>query len=686
MPIYSELEIHIQKDSQDQFMVSTRHRLDAGAIITSPVLFDFDPNNRAFFSGDPAVCGQALSAALFAPVGVRDALVAAQARSQATGVQLRVRLQIDPALSALHSLRWETLADPRDNSSLVCAGRSIFSRYLFTQGQYLPMLRPQTNIKALVVIANPTDLEGQAAIDVNAEAGTAINAMSNIEKTFLRSGGSATLAALLSGLKAGPDILYLVCHGVLEHGVPKLLLENPDGSGDVVDGQHLADQIKPDNTPSLVVLCSCQSAGTAQRGSDVMTSLGPLLANAGVPAVLAMQGNISMDSMDLFMPRFFEELAEHGEVDRAAAAARSFIANQPDWWMPVVFTRLDSARIWYSPGFGKPQDGVDPWARIVRNIGARTCTPVLGASVAEKLLGTRRDLARSWGETFRYPMSGRDTEDLPQIAQYLSVSQEGSFPRREFYKYVYLHLLREHRPLVPAHFLHLDEDDVLAQLGELVSTVGRALRAADESEPHRVLAGYKLPVYVTTDPSNLLVDALKEQTEQGKPVVPRVRLLQWNAASRALDEEYVSQSALEAGARPTKENPIVVKLFGDLADPGTLVMTEDQYFDYLTAVAATKDVIPPSVRYRLTDSALLFVGFQAEAWEFRVLFRSLLKLEGQDLRRDYEHFSVQIDPNSILDPGSARRYIEQYLQSKAKLKLYWGDVATFIAELKRRTQ
>lgn len=80
------------------------------------------------------------------------------------------------------------------------------------------------------------------------------------------------------------------------------------------------------------------------------------------------------------------------------------------------------------------------------------------------------------------------------------------------------------------------------------------------------------------------------------------------------------------------------------------------------------------MRARLNSSALLFVGLQAESQEFRVLFRSLLLLEGNDLQKDYEHFSVQIDPNSILDPGSARRYIEKYLQRKAKWRLYWGTL------------
>ncbi|MGT2490914.1 CHAT domain-containing protein [Cupriavidus basilensis] len=74
-------------------------------------------------------------------------------------------------------------------------------------------------------------------------------------------------------------------------------------------------------------------------------ALGPLLAQAGAPAVLAMQGNVSVATMDAFMPVFFTELRDHGDVDRAAGIARAAVGQQPDWWMPAVFTRLDSGRI-----------------------------------------------------------------------------------------------------------------------------------------------------------------------------------------------------------------------------------------------------------------------------------------------------------------------------------------------------
>lgn len=245
---------------------------------------------------------------------------------------------------------------------------------------------------------------------------------------------------------------------------------------------------------------------------------------------------------------------------------------------------------------------------------------------------------------------------------------------------MYRRILEKYPADVPEVLRDLDEIGVLENLGSLVSEVGRKIRSRDPVDPHTVLASYRLPIYVTTDPSDLLVDALREQG-----AAPRVRLLRWNSAAERCDDQYVSESPATAPARATREQPIVVKLFGDLSEPASLVITEDQFFDYLTKAASTKDTVPPAVRYRLSDSALLFVGFQADSWDFRVLFRSLLQLEGKDLRADYEHFSVQIDPNSILDPGSARRYIEKYLQAKAKLRLYWGDVPTFISELRTRT-
>lgn len=747
MSAYSELEIVIQRDSQGQFMASAE--ITAGGLNADEMsdkvaatAIRLDLEDEAHFSDVPAECGLALYKLLFSPDELSNALTTARANATARNCSLRVRLRIDPSADELHGLRWETLAAPvagsQDVKRLLYSDKVIFSRYLYSKTLRMHRMRAMKDIRALVVVANPDGL-GAAfeAIDAEKYVALVTDAMQSLHVTALASGGTATEDAIVKGLK-NADILFLVCHGVLGDDGPLLWLEKDDGTCDLVDGGQLAERIGGlERPPSLVVLSSCQSAGTGTPGSGALTALGPLLAAQGVAAVLAMQGNFGMNTAEAFMPRFFEELMEHGEVDRAVARARFDIMGEPDWWMPVVFTRLDKSRIWYPPGFRKATDGQDPWEPIVRNIKMKQYTPILGPSVAENIYGTHRELAQLWANDYKYPLNERDIEELPQVAQYLAVIQgDDLFPRYAFYKHVYQRLVDNYPKFLTLELCTLKDDQILKRLGEVISTVGGEMRFLDPYEPHAVLASYDLPVYITSDPSDLLVDALV-----ACKVKPRVRVLRWNQAAEDVDNGYIKEerdaaaaakkeavtkaklaaaakakleAVIEAGRdgtaeakqlaiaqaekaaaaktlqeaiddTPTSARPLVIKLFGDLRTPGSLVMTEDEYFDYLTKVTASAFAMPSALRSQLTLTPLLFVGFQAETWEFRVLLRSLFQNEGKDLKINRPHFAVQINPNSIVEPARARAYIENYLHVKSKLKLYWGDVATFVKDLKQRT-
>ncbi|WP_273767992.1 hypothetical protein, partial [Aeromonas hydrophila] len=70
----------------------------------------------------------------------------------------------------------------------------------------------------------------------------------------------------------------------------------------------------------------------------------------------------------------------------------------------------------------------DPWALIVDNITSQDSTPILGPSMNEALFGSRRELAREWGEIYHYPLGGHDVAGLPQIAQYLAVMRQDKYP------------------------------------------------------------------------------------------------------------------------------------------------------------------------------------------------------------------------------------------------------------------
>ena len=59
------------------------------------------------------------------------------------------------------------------------------------------------------------------------------------------------------------------------------------------------------------------------------------------------------------------------------------------------------------------------------------------------------------------------------------------------------------------------------------------------------------------------------------------------------------------------------------------MLREDEYFEFLRTTGRDPDAIPAVVRSAFADSALLFLGFRMEDWDFRVLFHSIMSQEGE---------------------------------------------------------
>ena len=116
-----------------------------------------------------------------------------------------------------------------------------------------------------------------------------------------------------------------------------------------------------------------------------------------------------------------------------------------------------------------------------------------------------------------------------------------------------------------------------------------------------------------------------------------------------------------------------------------MVLTEDDYFDYLMWINKSNPQIPipAQVINAWTDNALLFLGFEMSAWPFRMLFRSILNEERQQTRsRDYDSLVVQLQPgDDNIQPDRARKYLEKFF-SNEKFNIYWGSPNDFIKELR----
>ena len=680
---YADLEIALHRRDAVTWAVELRFSLprtdaETQLDVSGPLLADIDPRELDAID-DEEEYGLALGSGLFGH-GLGAAYQTAVATSQSQGVRLRVRLVMGASATALHGLRWETLRNPVDRSTLLTNENVLFSRYLSSQDWRPVGVRPRGDLKALAVVAGPSDLGSidagrpLAPVRVDEELARAREGLGSLSLTTLPGAATPTAAYLLDQVRRGVDVLYLVCHGYVVRGEPVLLLVDEDGSAAPLLASELIGQLRDlSRLPRLVFLASCQSAGAGagRRSEDagVLAALGPRLAEVGVPAVVAMQGNITMATSAAFTKAFFNSLDEDGLVDRATAVARAAVRDRPDWWVPALFMRLKSGRLWDQPGIAPGGERFDKWPSLITDFKVGKCTPVVGFGMADTLLGrTRREMAMEWAQSYRYPMAPHNRESLPQVAQYLSVNQNRRFPRLEYMSYVRRTVMERYRDDLPANLLGED-----VSLEDVIAGAWHLLHQREEAEPFSVLAQLPAPVYVTTLQSSLLTLAL---TDAGRK--PEVELCRWHE-----DIDWPeSVFEREPGFRPTAERPLIYHLLGTFDEPESLVLTEDDYFDFLIGVTRNQDLVPKVVRRQLSDSALMFVGFRLDEWDFRVLYRSLMRSEGGRRRDDYSHVAVQIDPEegATIDAGRARTYLESYFRS-ARVSLYWGSTEHFVKEL-----
>jgi hypothetical protein len=677
MYLYPDLEISLHRQDKGTYAVEFRFKQPDSDVEIRPEsgIVSIDPEDLNLKVFDTEAYAKLLTERFFADSRIEKAFIQARTSAATLNKPLRVRLLIQASEVELHSLHWETLCDPQSGKPLCMDENLFFSRFPTSTDWQPVKLRPMSHMRALVVVANPTGLEqyGLAKIDLEAELVRARNGLGSISISILpdiHTMNRATLHHILDLLREGDhDILYLVAHGSIVNNESWLWLEDENGEVARISGGDLASDLgNLSRRPLLVVLASCESAGT-QEG-NALTALGPRLAEAGIPAVIAMQGMVTMETVGKFMPVFFTELQRHdGEIDRAVTLARMRVSNRPDYWMPVLFTRLRDGKIWLPPGFGAD---FKSWPPLIRYVNTGKCTPILGPGLYESLLGSQREIARQWAESANYPLQPYTRESLPQVAQYLTVEVFEREPYEKLEEYLMMAVRERFTDLTPE-----TTQDGHETLESILERAWFADRKRSLINAYDIVSQLPLPIYITTNLNNLLAVALREA---GKD--PQVMLCPWNEYTNEWDKAN-SIYRREKDYTPTPERPLIYHLFGSLTEPDSIVLTEDDYFNFMIGVTRNRDSIPSDVRRALVDSALLFLGFQLDDWQFRVLFRSLLAQQGSERRRSYPHVAVQIAPDKsyILNPEAASRYLEKYFFESAKINLYWGSVKNFIYDL-----
>ena len=614
--------------------------------------------------------GELLGGALLKDDKVREAFTSACHVADSKEADLRVRLLVGPTAIELHTLRWEAARDPQKKNTLFTGERLLFSRYV-SSSDYRP-LRPKAELRAFAFIANPSDVAkySLAAVRVADELAGINDAFGSAVET-LAEGRRATLSALLEALREGFDVLYFVAHGKLIKGAPKIHLEKEDGTSDVVAGTDLVARLSELRVrPRLIVLGSCQSAGTAdqQTAEGYMTALGPRLAESGIPAVVAMQGTVSMDTEAMFMASFFEQLRRDGVVDLAMSVARTktFNAKRPDWWMPVLFMRLKSGRVWYEPGFGGDgKNDFDKWRAICSQVLKGDFIPIVGPELGEDVFGGTRELASLLAAKHAFPLAGHERTDLAKVTQYISTNQNRTYMQEAVEK--------GQRQMLLERLDGKDKPDGKT-LPELIKLAAERCRS-DPDHPYRILTDLRASVYLNAGYDTTLFHSLK-----AAGFTPEAIFSSWRGAE-------VPKRPQPKNDKPEPEKPWVYHIFGLYGKlyADAMVLTEDDFFDYLIATSRL-DLWPQTLMGRLMQSSLMFLGFRLDDWRFRVLFRMIVTRPGIETMKELSHVGVQVNPDEqgLADVKRARKYMESYFQggkNAPKISIYWGSAAEFLNEL-----
>jgi tetratricopeptide (TPR) repeat protein len=266
-----------------------------------------------------------------------------QAVQQSQG--LRLRLSIHPALN---TLPWEFLSAGKEFIAL--NPQTPVVRFV-EQPQSVTPLTTDLPLQILVVIANPGD---QATLDTGAEKKRIDSALKHLQEqklirvTYLD--GPNTWPRLIDALRTDTvHVLHFIGHGTFDtaRGEGALLMEDQFGDARLVSSEQLKVLMLGNRHLRLVFLNAC--LGAAAKVGEPFSSVGAALVRGGIPAVIAMQFEISDRAARLLAETFYESLALNLPVDRAITEARREIVltepNSLEWATPVLFMQVADGQL-----------------------------------------------------------------------------------------------------------------------------------------------------------------------------------------------------------------------------------------------------------------------------------------------------------------------------------------------------
>jgi hypothetical protein len=179
------------------------------------------------------------------------------------------------------------------------------------------------------------------------------------------------------------------------------------------------------------------------------------------------------------------------------------------------------------------------------------------------------------------------------------------------------------------------------------------------------LAALPFRLVINTNPGNQMEDAFR--SVDGKQ--PETDWYQFKGAPKQMVHEG------------TVETPLVYHLYGNINDPKSLVLAEDDLLDFLVNVVSKSPALPNNIlsAFRSKDNCFLFLGFGFKQWHLRMLLHVRYKSGGENRSFALEKFDKSADQIST-------ERTKAFFQEGHKIYFFEMDLPAFTAELRKWTE
>jgi hypothetical protein len=278
---------------------------------------------------------------------VRSCYDASQRLAAQQGKGLRLKLRIkSPRLAALP---WEFLYDSREGDFICLSREKPLVRYLDLSRPVQP-LAVSPPLRVLGVLASPRDLDPLNVRREKQRVEEAVRSLQEdglLELTWLEGQTWRDLQHAMRGSRW--HVLHFIGHGGFDRHRDEGFIALSDENGETyrLSAAQLARLMADHRSLRLVLLNSCEGARGSER--DIFSSTAAVLIRRGVPAVLAMQYEITDLAAVEFSRSFFDCLVDGQPVDTAVAEARKSLSmaipNTVEWGTPVLYMRSADGQV-----------------------------------------------------------------------------------------------------------------------------------------------------------------------------------------------------------------------------------------------------------------------------------------------------------------------------------------------------